>query len=192
MRIKVIVSLLAAAALSFAVFAGSAAAAIGDTPITWTKLLPNGKTLTHPGPGTAMSVGGDPTLESVVPSGNTTCWANSARNASLVSDFLHLPVGATLTGFTANWYDVSSAPPSVGEPDLLVTIWKRVPGIPDQGVASVWSSGNGGFGSTTSAAVNETVDVGESFFVTSILPISQGNPTEAGLCSLDLNLQLGN
>jgi hypothetical protein len=120
--------------------------------------------------------------ENLVDVGGGTCVGYSELNTSIFGS-LTVPVGATLTGFTATWYDEAVA-------DVQVGIWKRLPGGSTlQGVATVTSTGDGGFGTTTSDPLTEVIDPGEQFLVSFIFPTVTEDADLGGLCGIELALQ---
>lgn len=107
------------------------------------------------------------------------CYGYEARNNSVFGS-LTIPVGATIEGFTATWYDASDA-------DVQIGLWKGA-GATLQGVTTVASAGNTGMGTSTSATIAEVVDPGEHFFVSFLYPTATEDPADAGLCGIELHL----
>ncbi|MGI9658200.1 MAG: hypothetical protein ACR2OD_04775 [Gaiellaceae bacterium] len=111
------------------------------------------------------------------------CVGVKPTNNGIFGD-LSLPVGATITGVTAYWYDVAATA------DAAVTVWKRpAGGGPLQGVNAIglWSNGSGGHGSTFSVA-NEIVDAGEQFMVSFVFPTGTEPAASAGMCGVEIHL----
>jgi hypothetical protein len=156
----------------------------GRTPVVWSMINPGGVSVSHRAPATtfeAVDIDGAPVSFGVVAAeAGTPCWTASARNATIYGE-LKLPVGATITGFTAYWFDESPG-------DLLVFLWKK--GSEDivwQGVGGAWSTGDGGYGSSSPAVpLAETVDPREDFKVSVILPTALEDSTAAGLCGIEM------
>ena len=111
------------------------------------------------------------------------CVGYSNTNTSVFGS-LSLPVGATISGFTATWYDTATA-------NVAVQLWKRslsIGGGNLQGIVSVTSSGSAGLGNTASSAIDEVVDPGEQFLVSFIFPTVSEAANLGGLCGVELHL----
>lgn len=120
--------------------------------------------------------------EEPVSASSGLCVGYDRRNHSVFGS-LTVPVGATLEGFTATWYDAADA-------DVQIAVWKRASGTFNlESVAVVSSSGNAGLGTTTSSTLNEVVDPGEHFLVSFIFPSAVEDLDLAGLCGVELHLK---
>ena len=108
------------------------------------------------------------------------CVGYSSRNTSIYGS-LTVPVGATITGFTATWVDESAAA------DVQIRLWNRL-GSSFGSVTTVSSTGSPGVGTTTSGPVAETVDPGEQFLVEFIFPTASEPASEGGFCGIELHL----
>jgi hypothetical protein len=134
----------------------------------------------------------------------TLCWAGSGQTTAgspdtVVSDpntmvwgNLTLPLGVTLNGMTVKWYDMSPA-------DAQIKLWKLSDSSPTGlDIAAVATSGAAGYGES-SVTFNETVESGEVFLVSYILPAVTGSipqtvtdpVNEAGLCGLEITYDAG-
>lgn len=160
----------------------------GAELFSWNEQGPQGEQ-GEQGPITDLTVDGrvlTPTIAGtnlITVAAGSGCVGYGSTNTSVFGS-LTMPVGATLTGFTATWYDAANA-------DVQVGLWKRslaIGGGNLQGVAGVSSSGNGGLGSTTSPAIAEVVDSGEQFLVSFIFPTVTEAANLGGLCGVELHL----
>ncbi len=108
--------------------------------------------------------------------GTTGCWSAAAPNTK-VFGAVEVPVGATIIGFTAQWYDTSNSV------DTLIELWGTMPGGSQQGLAAVSSTGSAWFGSSFTDLFY-TVASGELIEVSTLYP-SLDDPV-AGLCSIEI------
>ena len=158
-----------------------------QVPLQWNQTGPQGEKGDQGDPGPITDLSFDGHVLSVtgaltpIDVGPGTC-AGVLQSNNGIWGSLSVPVGATIKGMKATWWDVSAG-------DAQIGLWKRLPGgSPLQGVAVVATSGNAGFGTGATATLNETVDTGEQFLVSYILPYA-GPGSEAGLCGIELDLE---